>query len=73
MDTLTQEFVELVQGEIDTGTMSHFTRLSLMCGPPEGVDFESVEVIGVMHDAAMVFNVTGADIHADWLELWKTL
>ena len=73
MDALTQEFVELVQGEMDTGTMSHFTRLSLMCGPPEGVDFESAEVIGVMHDAAMTFNVTGAGVHADWFELWETL
>lgn len=68
IDDLSAEFVEMVQLDIDTGTLSTFTRLMLLAGPPVGVDVYNPLVAGVCHDAAVTFKVTA--LHADWQPLW---
>lgn len=68
MDDLDREYVECVQGDVDSGRLSAFTRFALLCGPPEGVNPERREVATVMRDATRVW--PDARVHEDWLEIF---
>ena len=69
MNEFVADFVSCVQQDIDTNTLSVFTRMILLMGPPEGIDPEDPDVWGVLHDAAMTF--ADVQVHPDWWQIWQ--
>lgn len=68
MDDLTAEFVECVSLDLTADAPSVFTRFTLLCGPPEGVDYYATEVGATMRALSERFPTV--PVHEDWPSVW---
>ena len=67
MDDLTAEFIEIVEVDLLDDKCSHMTRLCLMTGPPEGVDYYEPAFLEVMKKAMAKW--PEVELHEDWAGL----
>jgi hypothetical protein len=65
--TMTEEFVQVLQPDLEMEKPSAMLRLAILVGPPEGVDPTSPMVLDLIFAASLKWR--DIKLHPDWLEI----